>query len=254
MAAPLTAIRMVLTCAVGLSAMALASLAGGAPVSLLREAFGGHLTDRSSEPLIGRYAIDAGGAFVFDRSTPKPLMKFDDDGEIWVLQPAPGPRGDMIYRNDVGEPMLRATRLGGMTVFTEKRPDGSAAALDGAAGALRVAPVSPQGLFNRFYQASIRASRVALHPIGFETGQDADPASAPYMADAAQVTAEALVEIAGRPDGRKLLGRISDVVIALGPRPNAALQKTVLTITITPPEGVAGRPSSRRIERAAGEK
>ncbi|HVN01190.1 MAG TPA: DUF4908 domain-containing protein [Caulobacteraceae bacterium] len=223
-------------------------------MSLLREAFGGRLTDRPNEPLIGRYTLDDGGAFVFDRSTTKPMMKFSDDIEIWALQPAPGPRGDTIYRNDLGEVMLRSTRIGGMTVFTDKRPDGSAAAFDGAAPPLRVAPVSPTQLWNRFYQDSIRASRVALHQIGFETGQDADLASSAAVADAASVASEALVDIAGKADGRRLLARISDVVIAQGPRPGASLQKGVLTITIVPSQGVFGRPSSRRIERAAGEK
>jgi hypothetical protein len=254
MAAPLTAIRMVLTCAVGLSAAASSSLAIGAPVSLLREAFGGHLTDRPTGPLIGRYTLDDGGGFVFDRSTTKPMLKFSDDVEIWALQPAPGPRGDTIYRNDLGEVMLRSTRIGGMTVFTDRRPDGSAAAFDGAAPPLRVAAVSPAQLWNRFYQASIRASRVAQHQIGFETGQDADAASSAAVADAASVASAALVDIASKPDGRKLLARITDVVIAQGPRSATSLQRGVLTVTIVPAQGVFGRPSSRRIERAAGEK
>src|SRR5471032_1399082 len=134
MAAPLTAFRMVPTSTVGLLAAAFWSPALGAPVSLLREAYAAtHLGgEKVAQPLTGRYQMDEGGAFVFDRSTVKPLLKFDDSLEIWVLQAAPGPRGDVIYRNDVGDPMVRATRLGGMTVFTPKRPDGSAAAFDGA--------------------------------------------------------------------------------------------------------------------------
>jgi hypothetical protein len=42
------------------------------------------------------------------------------------------------------------------------------------------------------------------------------------------------------------------VVITQGGRPNAALQKGRLTITIVAKDGVFGRPSSRRIEKAAG--
>nr|QQZ52104.1 DUF4908 domain-containing protein [Phenylobacterium glaciei] len=42
------------------------------------------------------------------------------------------PRGDIIYKNDLGEPVLRATRLGGLTLFTPDRPGGTAAALAGA--------------------------------------------------------------------------------------------------------------------------
>lgn len=215
---------------------------------------GQRIGERSDAPVIGRYETDEGGAFVLDRSAPRPLLKFDDNPEIWVLQPAPGPRGDTIYRNDLGEPMLRATKLGGMTVFTPTRPDGSAAALDGSSSPLRVAALSAQGLFTRFYQASVRASRVAQHQVAFETGQDAEPATAAYLADAAMVASEALVDLAARPAGKALLARINDVVISQGVRPGAALQRGVLTVTIVPAQGVAGRPSSRRIERAAGAK
>lgn len=251
MAAPLTAFRIVLMCAAGLMAAA-SSSALAAPVSLLREAYAARAGgEKAGQPLAARYEMDEGGAFVFDRSTIKPLLKFDDDPEIWALQPAPGPRGDVIYRNDVGEPMLRATRLGGMTVFTPKRPDGSAAALDGASAPLKVPTLSAQGLFRSFYQASLRASRAAGHQIGFETRQDADSTTATYLADAATVASEALVEIASMRGGKSGLSPITDVVIAQGPRPGALLQKGVLTVTIVANQGVFGRPSSRRIEKVA---
>jgi len=253
MAAPLTAFRMVLTCAVGLLAAAFSSFAAAAPVSLLREAYtAAHIGgEKAGQPLTARYEMDEGGAFVLDRSTIKPLLKFDDDPEIWALQPAPGPRGDVIYRNDVGEPMVRATRLGGMTVFTPKRPDGSAAAFDGASAPLRVPSLSPAALFRTFYQASLRASRAAGHQIAFETLQDADPITAAPVADAATVASEALVDIAVLPGGRAVLGHVIDVAVAQGSKPAVVLQKGVLTVTIVANEGVFGRPSSRRIERVA---
>jgi hypothetical protein len=252
MSAPFTAYRMVLTLFVGLAVAACASAATAAPLSL-REALGGRFGegDKADSPVIGRYDTDEGG-FVLDRSTPLPLLKFEDDPEIWVLQPAPGPRGDTIYRNDVGEPMLRATRFGGMTVFTPTRPDGSAAALDGPSSPLRISPLSPAALFARFYQASVRASRAAQHPLTFETKQDAEQASAAVIADAAMVASEALVDVASRTNGRTLLARVNDVVIAQGPKPSASFSKGVLTVTIVPAEGIAGRPSSRLIEHAAG--
>ena len=150
------------------------------------------------------------------------------------------------------EMAVRATRLGGMTVFTPKRPDGSAAAFEGASAPLRVPPLSPQALFRIFYQASIRASRAAGHTIAFETLQDADPLTAGPMADAASVTSEALLDMAALPGGKATLGRVNDVVIAQGGKTGVGLQKGVLTVTIVSSQGVFGRPSSRRIERVAG--
>ena len=240
MAAPSTALGIVLALGAGVAA---AAPAQAAPQTLREALMGDRLMDgrRADDPVIGRYQTDAGGEFVLDRSTPVPLLKFGNNPEIWVLQPPAGPRGDVIYRNDIGEPMLRATRFGGMTVFTSARPDGSAAALEGASGPLRIAPLSPAVLFTRFYQASIRATRAAQHQVGFETREDADPGSASVLADAAMVASEALVDLSARPNGKTLLARVEDVVIAQGHKPSANLQKGVLTVTIVPAQGVAGR-------------
>jgi Domain of unknown function (DUF4908) len=267
MTAPLAAFRLVLASAVVLLATALALSARAGPIALRAHlaphADGpfptgggtsphGRGPDKPDMPPIGRYETDEGGVFIFDRSAPRPLLKFEDDPEIWVLQPAPGPRGDVIYRNDLGEEMLRATSLGGMTVFTEKRPGGSPAALDGASPPLRLPPLSPAGLVSRFYQASVRASRAGQHQIGFETREDAEAVTATALADAAVVASEALVDLSAAPNGKGLLARINDVVIAQGGKPNAAMQKGVLTVTIVAAQGVFGRPSSRKIEWAAG--
>ena len=251
MSAPVAAIRFILTRAVGLTVIALAGAASAGPS--LHEAFmSGRLADRPTGPATARYQTDEGGVFVLDRSGSKTLLKFEDDPEIWVLQPQRGPHGDMIYRNDLGEEMLRATSLGGMTVFTLRRPAGSAAAFDGASPPLRLGPLTATQLRDEFYQASVRATRYARHEIGFETGKDAEPKTAAALADAAHVASEAIVDISARPNGRLILTHIDDVVVTEGARPNAALQKGRLTITIVPKDGIFGRPSSRRIERAAG--
>jgi hypothetical protein len=252
MAAPVAAIRFILTRAVGLTAAAMAMTAFAAPLSWHEAFMGGHLADQPTGPTTARYQTDEGGVFVLDRSSPKTLLKFENDPEIWVLERQRGPHGDWIYRNDLGEEMLRATNLGGFTIFTARRPEGSAAAFDGVSPPLRIGPVSPFQLKDDFYQDSIRASRYARHVIGFETGKDADLPSSAALADAAAVASQAIVDVASRPNGRLILSRIDDVVITQGGKPNAALQKNRLIVTIVPKQGVAGRPSSRRIERAAG--
>jgi Domain of unknown function (DUF4908) len=250
--AAVAAIRSILTRAVGLSAAALAVSAAAAPAPLHEAFMGGHLADKPTGPPAARYQTDEGAVFVLDRSTPRTLLKFENDPEIWVLDRANGPRGDVIYRNDLGEEMLRATRLGGVTVFTMRRPEGSPAALDGATQPLHIGAVSPTQLATEFYQASVRASRFARHEIVFETGKDADVTTAGELADAAAIASEAIVDVAARPNGRLILARINDVVITQGGKPNAALQKNRLIVTIVPKDGLGGRPSSRRIERAAG--
>jgi hypothetical protein len=108
----------------------------------------------------------------------------------------------------------------------------------------------PPRLNGCFYQAAVRTSRAARHLVSFETRTDANPATAASFADAAVVTSDALVSIAGQPGGRSTLARITSVAFAQGPAPSASLSEGVLTVTIDPTRGVAGRPSAEQIERA----
>jgi len=196
-------------------------------------------------PPVAIYAPDSGEAFIFDRAASPPLMRFESSPEIWVLQPEPGPRGDTIYRNDLGEPMLRATRLGGLTLFTVESPGGMAVALQGEAPPIRPpAVMSPTALFQRLAQASAHASHAMQRLVEFDA-PDVTPDSANLVADAAMVTAEAIVALDKKTrEGLKL----NRVVFLVGHAPAAKYLDGVLQVTVTPTRGVAGRPSSRRIE------
>ncbi|WP_304807925.1 DUF4908 domain-containing protein [Phenylobacterium sp.] len=205
---------------------------------------------RRATPPVARYVSQEGDAFILDRSQTRAFMKFEGSPEVWVLRPHPAPRGDVIYKNDLGEPMLRATRLGGLTLFTSQRPGGSPAAFAGGGNALRLAPLSPQVLLERLAQASAKATRAARRLIPFEA--DASPASSAVVADAAIVTAEAVVRLSRDPDGRNLLGRLRKVKLVEGKKPAVALHGSEMRITVSPDDGLAGRPSSDRIMQAAG--
>ncbi|HWW27986.1 MAG TPA: DUF4908 domain-containing protein, partial [Caulobacter sp.] len=91
--------------------------------SSLRDAFFGNRgeTRKAPAPPIARYVAETGDAFILDRAAPQPLLKFENSSEVWVLSPQPAPRGDTIYKNELGEPVLRASKLGGMTLFTRER-------------------------------------------------------------------------------------------------------------------------------------
>jgi hypothetical protein len=212
---------------------------------LNREGFEGR---ESSVPPVARYVSEEGDGFVLDRSQGRVLLKFDDSPEVWALQAQPAPRGDVIYKNDLGEPVLRATRLGGVTLFTEQRPGGSAAAFAGGGAPLRLQTMGPQTLLERLAQASARASHAAKRVIPFDA--DATPASSALIADAAMVTSEAVVRMTRRSDSRVLLARLRQVRLTEGRRPGVELTKGALQVTVAPALGVAGRPSSDRIVAA----
>jgi hypothetical protein len=231
-----------------IAVLALAPSARAVGPAWLRHVFAPPNSARSSAPPVARYAIDAGGDFVLDRTAAHPLLKFEDSPEVWALTVTRGPRGDLIYWNDLGQPLLRMTKFGGVTVFTPQRPQGSAAALAGSSSPLRLASVGPIGLYQHLALASARSGRAAQHPIGY-TAVEADATSDGLMADAATVASEALVDLATRPTGRALLKRVGRVTIIRGQEAGATLNENVIVVTVAPALGLFGRPSSLRIEQ-----
>jgi len=240
------------TIAAALVAASLAGFAGpaGATPAWVKKAlnFGRSGDGQIATPPTARYLSDEGRTFILDRSGRRPLFKFDDSPEVWVLSPSRGPRGDIIYTNDLGEPFLRATKLGGMTVFTAASPEGSAVSLVGPCNPLRLTPLGPVKLYQRLYFASVRSSRAAQHQVAFEA-PDVDVNSDGLIAEAAGLALDAMVSLAARPRGRAVLARINRIIFVPGPKPGIGFHAGVVTITITPPDGIAGRPSSERILR-----
>ncbi len=223
------------------------------PATLGDVLFGGHGDKGAAHApasMAARFTLDDGPDFILDRSVSPPLMRFEDSGEIWVLQAQPAPRGDVIYKNDMGEPMLRATRLGGLILFTPTHPDGAAAAYESEAPPIHAFGIQPPALLlQRLAQASARASRAAQRLVAFDA-PDVNAESSGLVADTALVTAAAIVDIARKGDARRGLARLYRVVIVPGPKPSASLNDTVLKVVFTPEQGLAGRPSSRKIVAA----
>jgi hypothetical protein len=234
----------------GVAALCIAGPAAAGPADRLREGLFRHRGAESAGPPIARYVSEDGRVFTLDRTQPAPLLKFDDSPEVWVLDPSPAPRGDVIYKNDMGEPVLRATRLGGFTLFTEDRPKGEAVSVAGGASPLRLPAMGPQAVFARLAQASIRATRAAHRTMSFEA--EATPASSALIADAAVVASVAIMRIAETDGGAALLARFNRVRFEEGRKASASVKAGVMRITVAPADGLAGRPSSDRIVRAAG--
>ena len=223
----------------------------GGPLSLGDVLFGSPWPDTRSavQPDVARYSTEIGRSFVLDRPERGPaLLRFEASPEVWVLQAHAGPRGDVIYKDDLGQPVLRATRLGGLTLFTSERPGGVAAAMAGVAAGLRAPPVlGSAALFQAMAQASARASRAAGRLVSFEA-LDLTPGSEPVFADAANCAAQAFVSLDRQgPGGRALAERFARVNFLNGRAPSADAAGPVLTVVVTPGLGFAGRPSSGRI-------
>ena len=245
--------------AAALMAAAVAGFAGPAsatPAWLKNVLSGGHGEDgrTTPPPVVARYQIEQGEGFVLDLADRPPLLKFDNSPEIWALTASHGPRGDVLYINDIGALMVRSTKLGGMTVYTTDRPEGAAAAVVGPAPAFRP-KLSPPGAFDeRLVIVAARCSHAARHTVGVATTdkQVRDAKAEAIIADAATNVVEALTTLPYHPAGRMALGRIGMVMFNVSRAPNVDLQHGVLSIDVVPSQGFAGRPSSARILLAIG--
>ena len=239
--------RAIYTALLSVVALGYGAPAFAGPADKLRDSLFKNRPGEVTGPPIACYVSEDGRVFTLDRTQPAPLLKFEDNPEVFALAPNPAPRGDVIYKNDLGEPMLRATRLGGFTLFTDKRPSGEAVSLARGCAPLRLLILSPEALGQRLLQASVRSGRAARRSVLFEA--EATPNSAALIADAAMVVSLAYIRTAAEGD-RATLGKVGKVQFAEGRKPSVSFSSGTLRIVVAPSQGLAGRPSSEKVVKA----
>jgi hypothetical protein len=198
-------------------------------------------------------------SFVFDRvaAAPDALLKFDDEAEVWVLEASPAPGGGKIYRNDVGDRVLSISCLGGMTLFTSREPDGLAVSILGDADEIPPPPIVPtEAMQLRGLQAAIRAERAVQSAVGvarasqqqitFSTSQ-VPSRWTPIFVESFNIAADAIVKLSRDKKAKAFLAKLDNVQFTMGAKPDVSISGSVMTITLTPSKGFAGRPSSSRI-------
>jgi hypothetical protein len=199
-------------------------------------------------PASGRYVTDSGEGFILDRSGPRPLVRFDRRDETWALRATPAPRGDVVYRNDAGEQVLRVTPAGGLTVYTARSPGGSPASFAGAGQSLSAPTLGPAQLFQLMTRRSAMVSQSLgrLIQINVDTNQNAEGPTV----EALILATDAILRIARSPSARASLNQLRRITIVQGSRASVVYGNGELRITVSPSEGAAGRPSSVRVIRA----
>lgn len=200
-------------------------------------------------PPVGRYVADSGEGFILDRSGRYPLVRFDRRDETWVLRPSAAPRGDVIYRNDAGDQVLRVTPSGGMTVYTPRSPGGSPASFNGAGQSLTPPTLGPRLLFRLMAQRSYMVSQAVGGRL-IEVNLDVDEQHESLSVEAMIVTTDAVIRIARSPTARQYINDLRSINIVEGPRAGVTYSRGRLVVTVDPGEGLAGRPSSARVIRA----
>lgn len=199
-------------------------------------------------PPVGRYVSESGEAFTLDRSGQRPLLRFDRRDETWVLRPTAAPRGDVIYRNDAGQQILRVTPGGGMTVFTSRAPGGSPVSLTGSGETLAQPSLGPAQLFQLMARRSAMLSQTMGRLI--EINVDTDAEAEGLTVEALILSTDAVLRIARSPTGRSSLNQLRRILIVEGGSSSVSYVRGELRIVVAPTQGVAGRPSSARVIRA----
>lgn len=196
-------------------------------------------------PQPGRYVSEGGPAFILDRSGTRILMRFERGTEIWSLRATPAPRGDMIYRNDAGDQVLRVTPDGAMTLFTTSTPRGAPVSRAGDGPSLAAPTLSPVQLWNYIVRQSGRASAALGRLVQVDV--DIEPGSEAVTADALNTAVDAIIRMARSSNLRDEAHRVRRIVITDRGRAGASFHEGTLRIVIDSEAGLAGRPSSARI-------
>jgi len=203
-----------------------------------------------NEVAVARISSGGGPTFILDQSNPsRPLLKYEQSSEIWALRPSAGIRGDIYYRNDIGEVVLRATRMGGLTLYTSSAPGGLPCAVEGEAGRLEVARHDVRSLFRHMLREAARGGQ-ALHGQLEIRAQDVEPATDDLYGDTATVAVDGIVRLSQSRNGRDRLAGLRILSIVEGMGANVQRDGDTLIVTIAPSQGLAGRPSSARVMRA----
>ena len=201
---------------------------------------------RRAMPPTGRYVSDGGQAFIIDSSGMRPLLRFDQSAEIWVLRPTPAPRGDIIYRNDNGDQILRVTADGDITLYTTRTPQGSPVSRSGTAQPLQTPNLGPVQLFNLM----ARRSNLVSEAVGRLITIDLDGSQSEALCvEALIVTTDAVIRMARNPSTRATVNRLRKISIVEGGRASVTFSRGELRVVVDPSKGIVGRPSSAVVIR-----
>jgi hypothetical protein len=173
--------------------------------------------------------------------------------EVFLATGARGPRGDIIYKGETGEVLLRIMSYGGATVFWPGRANGEAAAKSyGDDANLRLPPATRADALRRADLASARLSALTGARMAFELGAAAPIEGAgddAVLADAIMRVVAGMAEVARDQTGAGVVAeRINQVTFKAGGPPHLSLDGKVLKVIYDPALDAAGRPSSRAVK------
>lgn len=239
--------KIVLASIAGLAAVlsAVSVLADEPASQVLRDAYD---VPANAQPVARFDVAKDSDAFILDqRLQGQMLFRFERSREVFVLSRVPGPRGDVMLKNDLGVVMVRMSRVGGPVLFSGRNARGVPAWRSGPASPLGPQTVQLEDL--RPSLANIANDLVAVleHDLVISIS-GVDERSAWLYLDAALNARSAIMRLIRSPDRKgRILPTLNEIKISNAQEPALILEDAVLEIHLVVDQGFAGRPSSLRL-------
>jgi hypothetical protein len=227
-------------------------LSGTAPVwagepatKVLREAY---QVPASTQPVTRFDVGRKSEAFILDqRHQGRLLFRYVRSREVFVLRQVPGPRGDVMLKNDLGAVMVRMSRVGGPVLFPERSSSGVPAWRAGPAPPLGPNTVRLDDLRPALSDIANDLVSILDHDVTISV-RGANERTAWIYLDTALNARSALKRIKRNPDRKgRTLPDLNEVRLVSSDHQELKLNDGLLEIHLVTQEGFAGRPSSLRL-------
>lgn len=235
-----------------LAAVAIACVVAGAP-GLRAQISSPSLIAPQQIPRDGTYMVGDKTEFIIDHHGDQLRLRFSGSDEVFYLSSEAAPLGARVLKYDTGEPALRVTGWGGVTLYTAQEKTGAPAEYSDVVHNVDPLPVPAEGVKRFAAGLAHELNSGGDLIIGFAADWDVLAQSAgirELVCDAMRNTTYALEQVTSGPARNAIADHLHVVHIVERDRPSAVLRGGVLTVTVAPKMGEAGRPSSLAIAHA----
>jgi hypothetical protein len=241
----------------GWTVLAVVSALCCAPLAHAQDDMGARLeADAIGSVRPGAYIAGDTLKFLLDKYGDKFLLRFSGDPEIYVIYSDRASVGGRVLKYDTGTVVMTVAGWGGMTLYTEDKPEGLPAVRIGDSTPPAPASVTPAEVRRAEGdegQHIAYLDRLRIAVVADLGDLEKDAAERTVLFDTMENTVRGIDRFCSRPLGRTAMSRIDTLhIITTAGRPTANVTGHTLTVTYNRNQGYAGRASSRAIARALG--
>lgn len=234
--------------------IALALLCGGVSAAHAQNSLSDMLSrERLGVIESGSYLAGDTVAFAIQNMGTNFLLRFNGNPETFVLYADRASMGGRILKYDDGETAIQVTVWGGITLYTDAKPNGLPAVRSGDAQPFGLSNISLGDLQNAAADEAQRFGYVRKLRLGITMDWGAIAGDAGLRAlyyDAMQNAVHGIERFTGAAAARDAMAkRVDTVAITPAGRPTVNMAGRTLLVTFNPGAGYVGRASSRAIAR-----